>query len=332
MSGIGKLILKLVPSISKIILLGLFLSLGAYYISKGGQLASSSLPSEPPSTLLKTLYNNGSQIGEISSTLTSNVSFVVGADISAQVEIGLTQAPNTSYVIDVMFPDAISYRDIPPYTWQQDWSYRVPETQILGTEQIQTLSNVTLVYAHEGIYGLNVTISHPSTGSEMHFYFYDLVQIKPLTYLEDETRSNLTFAMSSYLLGLAVIMVGPVLVQIVGISEGLFKNDSKRRLDRKTSAVEADEVVVELDPSNIRKWALRTFGEEALLKSVSKRAKYEFLLGKVVEEGYVGTFPKEVVWEGATPAWDTNYRVTTTKPGGEVQITSKTSVICQLPE
>jgi hypothetical protein len=28
------------------------------------------------------------------------------------------------------------------------------------------------------------------------------------------------------------------------------------------------------------------------------RVKYEFLLGKIVEEGYVGTFPKEIVLEG----------------------------------
>ena len=97
---------------------------------------------------------------------------------------------------------------------------------------------------------------------------------------------------------------------------------------------EAEEVVIELDPHNIRKWSrqIKEAGEEAFLKSVSKRVKYEFLLGKVVEEGYVGTLPKEIVWEGSTLAWDTNYMVATTKPTGEVQITPKTSLICRFPE
>ena len=95
----------------------------------------------------------------------------------------------------------------------------------------------------------------------------------------------------------------------------------------------AEMVVIELDPHNIRKWSrqMSEYGEEAFLESVSKRAKYEFLLGKVVEEGYVGTFPKEIVWEGSSLAWDTNYKVVTTKPKGEVQITPTTSVICRLP-
>jgi len=96
----------------------------------------------------------------------------------------------------------------------------------------------------------------------------------------------------------------------------------------------AEMVIVELEPHNIRKWSrqIREHGEEDFLKSVSKRAKYEFLLGKVVEEGYVGTFPKEIVWEGSTFAWDTDYKIVTTKPKGEVQITSTTSVVCRLPK
>ena len=96
--------------------------------------------------------------------------------------------------------------------------------------------------------------------------------------------------------------------------------------------LETEGVVIELDPRNIRKWSKHTGGEEAFLKSVSKRVKYEFLLGKIVEEGYVGTFPKEVVWEGATPAWDTDYKVVTTRPKGEVQITPTTSIIYRLPQ
>jgi hypothetical protein len=94
----------------------------------------------------------------------------------------------------------------------------------------------------------------------------------------------------------------------------------------------AEEVIIELDPRNIRKWSrhIQEQGEEVFLKSVAKRAKYEFLLEKVVEQGYVGTFPKEIVWEGSTIAWDTDYKVVTTTPKGEVQITTATLITCQL--
>ena len=103
-------------------------------------------------------------------------------------------------------------------------------------------------------------------------------------------------------------------------------------LKRIKGVQEAQEIIIELDPGNIKKWSIYHGEEEAFLKSVSKRAKYEFLLGKVVEEGYIGIFPKEIVWEGATPAWDTDYKVVTTRPKGEVQITPITSLVCRLPK
>lgn len=97
----------------------------------------------------------------------------------------------------------------------------------------------------------------------------------------------------------------------------------------------AEEALIELYPRVDRRQidrAINQHGEEAFLKSISQRAKYEFLLGKIVEEGYVGTFPKEIVWEGATLAWETDYKVVNTKPKGEVQITPTTSVTCRLPK
>lgn len=104
---------------------------------------------------------------------------------------------------------------------------------------------------------------------------------------------------------------------------------SKERIAEKQAA---EEVVVDLFPHVVKKEIDRTInrhGEEAFLKSISKRAKYEFLLGKIVEEGYVGTFPKEIMWDGREIAWETDYKVVTTKPKGEVLITLSTSVMCQ---
>lgn len=182
-------------------------------------LSSSSLTSDLPVTFLKTLYNNDSYMGVVSATLTTDQSFVVGANISAEVTIGLSNAGNTTYLIEVMFPDAISVRTIPPYTWQQDWNYLLSDTQITGSEQIQTLSNVTLVYAHEGLYGLNVTIHQP----DLQFNFYDLVQIKPMSYLQEKFRSNLSLAINFEILGLTIIMVAPIIVQLAGFIEKVFQ-------------------------------------------------------------------------------------------------------------
>lgn len=94
----------------------------------------------------------------------------------------------------------------------------------------------------------------------------------------------------------------------------------------------AVEVVIVLNPLCDKKWLNRkinNYGKDVLLKSVARRAK-EFLLGKLVAIDHIGTFPKEVVWEGASPAWDTDFQVISTKPKGEIQVVPKTTVICKL--
>jgi hypothetical protein len=209
-----------------------FLFAGLRYVFIGNDLSSSSLAPDAPILFLKTLYNNGSYMGVVSATLTSNESFVVGANVSVEVTVGLPNAANTSYLIEVVFPDAISVRTIPPYTWQQDWNYLLPDIQIVESEQIQTLSNVTLVYAHEGLYGVNVTIHQPETHFEKHFYFYDLVQIKPVSYLQEKLRSNLSFAMNYEILGLTVIMIAPIVVQLIGLIEKGLTGDIARTSTR----------------------------------------------------------------------------------------------------
>jgi hypothetical protein len=194
------------------------------YFLIANDLSSSSLAPDLPVTFLKTLYNNDSYVGVVSATLTTDQSFVVGANVSAEVKIGLSNAGNTSYLIEVMFPDAMSIRTIPPYTWQQDWNYLLSDIQIVESEQIQTLSNVTLVYAHEGLYGLNVSIHQ----LDLHLNFYDLVQIKPMSYLQEKLRSNLSFAMNFEILGLTIIMVAPIIVQLAGFVEKAFQGKAPK--------------------------------------------------------------------------------------------------------
>jgi hypothetical protein len=168
-------------------------------------------------------------MGVIEASLSPNPSFVVGANITAQITIGLVGASNEAYLIEVMFPDALVIRDIPPYTWQQDWTYLLHDIQINGTEQIQTLSNVTLVYAQEGIYGLNMTITQPSTNTKLNFHFDNAVQIKPLSYLDEEFRSNVTFALSYGILGLTFIMIAPVIVQLADFVEKILEKPQSQK-------------------------------------------------------------------------------------------------------
>lgn len=224
-----------VALVIKAIVLIVFLVAGMRYFLIANGLSSSSLAPDLPVTFLKTLYNNDSYVGVVSATLTTDQSFVVGANVSAEVKIGLSNAGNTSYLIEVMFPDAMSIRTIPPYTWQQDWNYLLSDIQIVESEQIQTLSNVTLVYPHEGLYGLNVTIHQ----LDLHLNFYDLVQIKPVSYLQEKLRSNLSFVMNLEILGLTIIMVAPIVVQLAGFVEEAFqRKTSENRQEKKPNQQE----------------------------------------------------------------------------------------------
>lgn len=97
---------------------------------------------------------------------------------------------------------------------------------------------------------------------------------------------------------------------------------------------EAEEVLIELgarsgDVANLtRAGSYVVGGIEAFLKSIARRAKYEFFLWRIVSKDHVGHLPKEVVYEGQSIGWDTPYRVMNTKPEGEVQITPKTILKC----
>lgn len=213
----------------RILIIAVFLCVGGVNLLKASELVSRSLPSEFPKMLFQSLYNGNSYMGVIEASLSPNPSFVVGANITAQITIGLVGASNEAYLIEVMFPDALVIRDIPPYTWQQDWTYLLHDIQINGTEQIQTLSNVTLVYAQEGIYGLNMTITQPSTNTKLNFHFDNAVQIKPLSYLDEEFRSNVTFALSYGILGLTFIMIAPVIVQLADFVEKILEKPQSQK-------------------------------------------------------------------------------------------------------
>lgn len=108
------------------------------------------------------------------------------------------------------------------------------------------------------------------------------------------------------------------------------------RKSRINGILEAREVVIELgersgDVENLTRASNYVVGGlDAFLKSIARRAKYNFFMYEVVGAGHVGFLPKEIVYDGASIGWFTPYRIVTTNPEGEVQITPKTVLTCKL--
>ena len=111
-----------------------------------------------------------------------------------------------------------------------------------------------------------------------------------------------------------------------------MERSQKHRIDE---IAEAAEVLIELgerngDVKNVTSASNYVVGGiEAFLKSIARRAKYNFFRYEIVAKDHVGFLPKEIVYEGAI-GYDTSYRIVATKPDGEVQITPKTTLSCKL--
>ena len=77
------------------------------------------------------------------------------------------------------------------------------------------------MYAHEGIYGLNMTITQVETWAKTDLYYPDVVTVKPLSYIEEKTTSMLIAGLNIELLGIGLITLGPIAVHFVGLIERL---------------------------------------------------------------------------------------------------------------
>jgi hypothetical protein len=155
--------------------------------------------------------------GMVKIELTPSRAFIIGDNITAKIEIRMFNVyrdENKAYAIEMIFPDAFVYRDIPPYTQQQDFSFLLTESQPYDTDAIFQ-KNISLLYIREGIYGLNITTHRLDLGEsgKKSYYFPSFVTIKTLTYLEEKLRSNLTLGLNVSVYGLAFIAVGPIVVQ-----------------------------------------------------------------------------------------------------------------------
>jgi hypothetical protein len=101
---------------------------------------------------------------------------------------------------------------------------------------------------------------------------------------------------------------------------------------RISATLEAKEILIEIgedwgDIQNLQRWGWRVIGgKDAFLSSLTRRAKYDFLLWEVVADGHEGVLPKQIVYDGSSIGWDTPYRVVDTNPTGDVQITPQTKI------
>ena len=94
---------------------------------------------------------------------------------------------------------------------------------------------------------------------------------------------------------------------------------------------EAIEIVIELgqrplDLENLKRAASQVVGgDKAFLMTAARRLKYECLLWRPTHKDDVGQAPYEIIY-GPGRLFDTPFRITSTIPEGEVQITPKTVI------
>lgn len=110
-----------------------------------------------------------------------------------------------------------------------------------------------------------------------------------------------------------------------------------KRTDLMSDVNEAVEIVIELgslptEIKNLKHFGLsHVGGDEAFLRTVARRLKYEYLLGRVVAVGDVGRAPKEVIYDAGI-GWDTPFRIIRARPEGDILITPKTDVSAEYSE
>lgn len=153
---------------------------------------------------------------------------MIGDNITAEIEIRFLNAKNKTFLVQLVFPDALAYKDFWPYTAQQDWWFLVTEIQPYGSDAI-CKKNVTLFYVHEGIYGLNMTILRAELDKEWEFCYRDLIQIKSFAFLEEKHNTNFLRALNIQLLGLSYIAVASVFVQLVALVGSLLASMIRRK-------------------------------------------------------------------------------------------------------
>lgn len=207
--------------ILKIIILLIIISFGFLFIGFG--LSTSSFP-EKSTYFQKTLSG---YIGKIAINMTPQKAFVVGNNITTWIGVNLSNnyVANHTLYIEMYFPDAVvqySGGDEPFPIEMQDWSFRLNEKVPLQ-DSTMYYREVNLIYINDGTYGLNMTIYQFDTGVKTDAYFPIVVQINPLSYIDEKTRADSLYALNFELLGLSVITLAPIFILFANLVEKLVE-------------------------------------------------------------------------------------------------------------
>jgi hypothetical protein len=168
--------------------------------------------------------------GRLFIEFTPTLALVIGDNITANVSVQLFDTrqgdENKTFYIEVLFPDALVNRNYPPYSTTQDYYLVLDEFTPYETSTIYS-RKISLMYAHEGIYGLNMTIHELKTNTRTDLYYPDVVTVKPLSYIEEKKTSRFIAGLNIELLGIGLITLGPIIVQLVGFVEKLLVKKEK---------------------------------------------------------------------------------------------------------
>lgn len=207
----------------QIVILIVFVSAGSWVVWQAQMSAQSEIPSDPTTVFQKTMRNSvGPNAGTLKINMTPTKAFVIGDLIRADIEVqvfGVAGSENETCMVELLFPDAISYVDSWSNFTQQDWPFFWWDYQTYDATHAIYQKTIYLFYVHEGYYGVNATVYIPKLGvyANNEFSFSDLIQIKSYTYLEEQRRNELSYALNVEVIGLTIVFVGPVIAQIIGL-------------------------------------------------------------------------------------------------------------------
>lgn len=220
----------------------IFILVGANYINDGYSFSNAN-----PYPLDIKLFAENLPVysGQIIIIFTPTQAFVFGDNITAEISVNLHANPKEDvFIIQIMFPDALVERDIPPYVQQQDFNYWLTEPTPLGTEAVQYSKTINLMYVSEGVYGLNMTITQLNTNTQTEINYPNVVTVKPFSSIEERITSRLTLGLNIELFGIALIALGPIIVQVINLVEGIVsrKTNAKRKKYTRNNKYVGDDI------------------------------------------------------------------------------------------
>jgi hypothetical protein len=218
-----------IGDVVKLILI-LFLVISGVWITFSGYCSTltAPMPETQPSFQIELKSEKyGIKWGDLKITMRPRNAFVVAEHISTNLEIDLILQSEENATAIIVFPESIlqlqewESENISHYEWF---------TILHGNSTDHVLhQNLTLWYAHEGIFGVNVTIIRIGFQNSSYddFCFPDIIHIKPYSYLDERRSAQLTNALNQEILGLTIIAVSPVIVQIADMIGQILKTHGK---------------------------------------------------------------------------------------------------------